>query len=140
MIQAERDRVRMEMNDQALAARIHQREKEKAAIRRQEREVAKERKALQRQQSAQAGEAGMKNVRMESNGALLDLLYTDFPTHGIAGHNFITFNVVFFCSQSARKFRRVFATCEWATTTTRTSQLHLSVCHYFAPLKQSKVR
>ena len=96
MIQAERDRVRMEMNDQALAARIHQREKEKAAIRRQEREVAKERKALQRQQSAQAGEAGMKNVRMESNGALLNLLNTDFPILGIAGHYFIIFNVVRF--------------------------------------------
>ena len=68
MIQAERDRVRMEMSDQELAARIHQKEKEKAALRKQERLVAKERKALQRQQSAQAGEAGMKNVRMESNG------------------------------------------------------------------------
>lgn len=78
MIEAERDRVRMEMSDQQLAARIHQREKEKAAIRRREREVAKERKALQRQQSAQAGEAGIKNVRMESNGDILFLVTNEY--------------------------------------------------------------
>ena len=47
---------------------MQQREKEKAALRRQERQVAKTRKELQRQQSEQAGEAGIKGVRMESTG------------------------------------------------------------------------
>ena len=55
---------------QALAALIQQQEKEKAALRRQERHVAKTRKALQRQQSEQAGEAGIKGVRMENQGCL----------------------------------------------------------------------
>ena len=53
---------------QALASLIQQQEKEKAALRRQERHVAKTRKALQRQQSEQAGEAGIKGVRMENQG------------------------------------------------------------------------
>ena len=43
-------------------------EKEKAALKKQERHVAKERKALQREQSDQAGNAGLRGIRMENTG------------------------------------------------------------------------